>query len=309
MIIKQLRNLSIALLSTSTLLLADITADITERMELTFLSDGNGGVIPQLFIPVYWGDGTLFSAIGYSTSSSSNIYDDSIDKTLTSSIQSHLWMNVINYQTTKVKGFNYSIGFVIDYKNIRTDEFGTFTYSGTNKVENSIQLDTYSAALNLEVSYKKIADILSLRLGTYITPYTYLSVNQKTTYDPLINGEGSSTGSKSQDISYTLMFDAYVETGIFVDISLSATYEHLPLTYDVAAPYYNGTNYAFQNVEYKTVDNTAEINLKFVFPEIKIAGMKPMIGYSRINYDSTLNGSDLNYENENRYLFGFENKF
>lgn len=305
MIMKQLQNLSLALLSTSALL----SADITERMELAFVSNGDGGATPQLFVPVYWEDGALYSAVGYDSGSSMKVSDNGTDKTLTASNQYHLWMNIINYQTTQPKGFNYSIGFVLDYKNIRTNEFGTLTYSGINKVENSVKLDTYSAAINLEISYKNIADMLSLRLGTYITPYTYLSVDQKTSYDPLISGEGMSTSSKPQDIEYTLMFDAYLQTGMYVDISLNATYKHLPLTYDVAAPSHDGTNFVFEDLEYKTIDNTVQVSLKLVFPEINIAGMKPMLGYSYINYNSTLNGSDLDYEDENRYVFGFENKF
>ncbi len=302
---KHLLNLSLAILSTSAL----YSADLTQRMELTFLTDSDGSVAPQLFVPVYWGDGELYSAIGYNSGSSMSVTDDGTDKTLSASNQYHLWLNLINYQTTQKKGFNYSAGLVLDYKNIKTSEFGTFTYSGINKVENNTNLDAYSTAINLEISYENLLNILSLRLGTYISPYTYLSVNQKTIYDPLISNEGVSNGSKPQDLAYTVTFDAYLETGFFIDISLNASYEHLPLTYDVAAPSFDGGKFVFKDVEYKTIDNTAQVSVKVVSPLITVAGMKPMIGYSYIKYDSTLNGIDLEYADENRYLFGFENKF
>jgi len=52
-----------------------------------------------------------------------------------------------------------------------------------------------------------------------------------------------------------------------------------------------------------------QIDIKLVLAKTDVAGMNPMIGYSMISYDSTLNDADLDYDSEKRYLFGFEKKF
>lgn len=306
---KTLTKLSLASLLLSTSLLASNS----ERMEVTFNTNKDGSTSPRIFVPIYWSE-NIYSGLGYETVGSMSVTGDgTIVKTLVASTQDHIWLNILNYQSMQEKGFNYSVGLAAEYRKFHNEEFGTFSVAEqVNKIENSTKIDVMVSSINVEVMYKELFDIFSFRLGAYVNPYSRLSIKQNTSLKPLITNTGASNSTQTQPFSYRMSADVYIKTGQFFDISLNASYENLPLEYDVSE--ISATTNLFVPSTFKTVDKTTSLSAKVILSHVDVGGMNPMLGYSAISYDNSLNSAingdvAVDTPNENRFLFGFEKKF
>jgi len=207
--LKTLTKLSLASLLLSTSLLASNS----ERMEVTFNSDKDGSVAPRIFIPMYWSE-NFYSGLGYETINTTKVESESATgvsvKTLSASTREHIWLNIINYQTSNNKGFGYSAGLATEYRKFNNEEFGVLKIDPTvHQTENSVKLDVIATSINAELMYKNLLDIFSFRLGAYANPYTTLSVKQNTQITPLIEKEGTASSSTTQDMSYRISADVY----------------------------------------------------------------------------------------------------
>jgi len=305
----KIKGMVVLLLASSTLFAAS-----SERMEVTFKTDKNGETTPKIFMPLYWSK-TLYSGIGYENTSTMAISKDDSDKTLTAVKQDHIWINLLNYQSSAKSGFAYALGVGAEYRKFKKEEFSTLTYnSKINKTENSVKLDYMGTNINAELLYRDMFDFLSLRFASYVIPYSNLSVDQSTTIKPLITKEGTSKSSQSQDISYRMSVDCYIESGYGVDISLNARYEYLPLKYKAVEAGVKNSSAVFIPSLFQTSEKTTTLSAKIVLSKMEVGGMNPMLGLAQISHNDTFKSStvtttDISAEDENIFLFGFEKKF
>lgn len=271
-----------------------VYASENERMEVTFNTDEKGNTKPSIFIPMYW-SANWYSGVGYNNSDTMSVTSETLNevvstKTLTASQEEHIWLNILNYQNISNQGFGYSLGLAVEYKKISNEEFGVLNIdSQINQTENSTKINLHATSLNAELVYKDLFDFISLRLGTYIAPNSKLTVKQSTEITPLLSNSGTSNSSSIQKLSYKVSADVYLKTGSFIDISLNAKYENLPLQYDVSEP--NFSTNLFESSLFTSREKTTTLSAKCTFMTFSIGGMNPMVGYSKVIHDNSLTSS------------------
>ena len=302
-------------------LFSQLYAQNLAQTTISFNIDDNQNINPTIFIPFYYGkDKQFYSAIGYLSSNTQKV--EKIDKFSDSknayiSTTKELMLNVLSYQT---KIFNYQtsvgistifidrvdneFGYIHDTENIfnqSTDEYISF--------DNEINIDIQSYAIDADITIP-IGKYFDSRLSITISPYTKLKVKQSTFFKPLIDEVGKSNGSTTQNISYSVRYDAVIKTDTFFDIGFMSSYSNRPLKYDIAQLEYINNNYQFE----KSRVNIKETTLKYVVKlllNIKVIGeLKPSIGYGieRLKVkDNLTNKIDLS--NEKIVVFGVEKRF
>jgi len=168
------------------------------------------------------------------------------------------------------------------------------------------KVELYNLGLYADYTLRNIFNFISIRLGTYLYPLSYLK-HDLTIYsypNSVITNQVSS--DSMQEFQYSLFTNILINTGSFADLSLGFYYE-------------------YSSVEMKTLDYDESINdfglidsylggdkyvvdMKILLNNYGVGGIKPMLG---VSYASTENNTldEKKTKTELNYLFGLEKKF
>ena len=299
--ILKMNNKAKAILS-SIFLSATLGAVETTLTNISFIRDDNGQLNPYVFIPFYYGeDNRFYSAVGYSSSSLSEI--DSVSNT--DSKGSHISQEqtiVVNYLTYNypVSNMLFSIGIQSEFTKVNTSEFAYVEEGGAYlAVDNDVEAKYYRHSIELQAMVP-LGSYVKSRLSLSISPYSTLDVEQ----DLLIKYETTKTpshnkDSQTQNISYGGVFELQTETGTFVNFGLLASYYDEPLKYKAVGD--------------TTVDNN-EVTTRYIAKVIigteLLGGLNPSLGFGVENIDvkNNLDGSKQSYK-KNIITFGVEKRF
>ena len=303
----------IKLLLLSILIATTVIANDT-LTQINFEQDNDGNFNPNIFVPINWNN-DYYSGIGYTSSTSKDIgklnsFADSKNGAVSTKNDT-----TINWITRKIS--NYSIGIQTNIQKINNNEFGyihdtTDIFGNGNDYwiafDNDIELDILKTSIYADYS-KNIKDIF-LRISTNISPSTKIDVKQSTLFKLLVNNIGSSTSSTSQDLSYSLKFEAYYNTHSFVNLGFEYSYNFNPLKYNIAQLAYENSNYIFKTNTIDTDEITTKYIAKLYFDKKVIGDLNPSIGFGKISKEVKDNNTNkVTTENNNIISIGFEKRF
>ncbi len=272
------------------LLSSQLYAQNLAQTTISFNLDKHQNINPTIFIPFYYGENKQFySAIGYLSSNTQNV--EKIDKFSESknayiSNTKELTLNFLSYQS-KVFNYKTSVGILTKFIDRVNNEFGyihdkenIFNHSTDYYIsfDNEIEIDIESYAIDVDIVIP-IGQYFSSRIGVRISPYTTLRVKQSTLFKPLISEIGTSSGSSTQKIAYSVRYDALIKTDTFFDIGFMASYTNRSLKYDIAQLGYINDNYQFEINTIDTEETTLKYVVKLLLNREMMGGLKPSIGY------------------------------
>lgn len=300
-------------------------AQAEERTSLNFVQSEDGALSPELFIPMEWSP-SLFSGIGYTTSHSSSVESDVIDwatesKSSTSAKATDITLNLLTYQH-RSQSLGYALGAVAKMKKINKNEFAYIidgddvllnyvdsNISGVHSFDSTVGIDYTQAGLYGELSYT--SEGFATRFIVEAFPYASLAVDQSTDFKPTISTTGTSKKSIVQELTYNAKFDLIFKTSYWVDLSVRAAYEHLPLSYEIAQA--DVANNGYTTATVAIAEDTFRTDIKFLIHH-KVLGMQPYIGYrieqstTTVLSDDTASSEDITID-DSKTLIGFENRF
>ena len=316
-----LSSLLLTSLATAEEMKTDTSFDeLLTRTNLSFtMNDGN--LNPSIFIPVYYGNkNQFFSGIGYTSGNlkeSSAIDNFSDSKNALVSNSKDLLINYISYSTF-LFGLKVSVGAQSTFSNIENNEFGYIHDSanlfgnGTDyyiAFDNDIELDVQRHAIRADVLLP-FGEYFISRLSTSISPYTKIAVKQSTIFKPLVNETGTSSSSTVQDIAYNFIYEGQIKTGTFFDIGLLASYDNLPLKYDIDQLASSGGNFIFDTTTIDSTEVTTSYVVKILFNKRIIGGLNPSFGYGIKKIDAKDNISGKTVSTDNKiFTIGIEKRF
>jgi len=314
------RILYIILLS-SLLFSDDYSVVNLERFEVTLRSDKDGNVNPRVTIPINWSK-NYYSGIGYeakSTIAHSDFGSDAApSKYVTSANGKYLWIDIIGSKL-KYKNSHFSYSFTLGHRTVDIVQYGYFHFTDTLTdkketvaVDRSTELETYNVGFYLDYSHKNIADFLSLRISTYVYPYSYLTADESFAIMPWVEKEGEAKSTQTQDISYNLNLNMVLDISKFIDLGFSAKYEYLPFKFYSLNTTVKGSGFAFEPEKYQNNSTATSFGVRLLFSNSLFSGITPMIGYeqSKISDETIFAGSTSTKElNEESYIFGLEKMF
>lgn len=303
------------------LLVTSLFATENTRTNISFDVDKDGNLNPSLFVPIYYGsDSQFYSAVGYSSGNIKEITDKnaisgfSDSKNALISTSKTLSINYFTYKNKDVR-FPFSFGLQSKIINIQNNEFG-YLKDDSGKLgtagdyyvfDNDVELDIYQHDIyaDIELSF---GTYFNSRISTTLSPFTSINVKQSTIFKPLVSTTGASDSSSTQDFSYAFKYDVLLKTGLFFDIGFLASYENLPLKYDVDVVNNAGNDFT------KTQIDTTEISTKFIgkilLNKEMLGGLKPVIGYGidNIKTKNNIDSSESSIDNK-IIVLGFEKIF
>lgn len=281
-------------------------------MNISFETDSNGDISPNLFFPIYWSQ-NLFSGIGYTSSKNienSTIQNFSDSRESKAINQQNLKVNFLSKKFKKEK-YSFSIGLIGEYINIENTQFG-FIHDKNSlfqkgdiwiAFDNSLDIEVLKYGLYFDVT-SKLHKKIFLRLSGDITPTAKVKLAQNTRFKPLVLEGKKFENSSTQDFSYSLLLEMMFQTDL--GFSLGAEYEYIffPLKYNLAVLGKNGGNYFFQTSKIESETVTDSWIIKLILDKKILGDMQPSIGFgkSRIVENSKTTNNDI-------IRFGIEKRF
>lgn len=288
---------------------------------ISFEADENGNLNPNIFIPLYYGSqNQFFSAISYKTSSYQTTktldkFDES--KSSFSSNAQDLNINYFSYITTML-GMEFTFGVESTFSQTSQLEFGYIHdkdqvfNQGSNyyiAFDNEVDLTQQKHSLRVNIVLP-ITKSFNARVSTIVSPLSILSVDQNTLFKPLVTQEGSSSSTTMQDLSYNINFEAQYNTPYYFKLGFVATYDYLPLKYDLAQLNGDSNGFFFESNLVDYTQSTIEFLGKIILDIDMLGGLNPAFGYGikKLNTKNNLK-DEITTIDQNIFSFGFEKRF
>lgn len=278
---------------------------VANEMALDLQFDEDGKATPVSTYTKYWDESeTLYSRVKYRSLS---ITEQDISQTLSRSAstldEQFVQLNFLGYKQSFENSF-WSIGGGIELIRIEKNEFGFGPIAGnTLVIENNVEITSTRALLSLETGYN--LDSFYIKGGLDIKPAGNLTVKQDTAIEYTTEFQGFGDNSYSTDLSYGLIIDSLIPTGLGFDIGLGMEYSLLPLEYDVAQS--NSTITAFETATIKQDETTTRYSLRIILGKETELG-RPMVGITNetlsVETDSGTSEETINY-----LVVGFDKRF
>ena len=288
---------------------------------ISFNMDEDGNLNPNVFIPYYYGDAKQFySSISYSASNftdASVVENFSDSKNAVVSISNEFTLNYITYITTFF-GLRTSFGLESSFSKINNNEFG-YIHDKDNifdngndyylSFDNDIELNIKKHAIRADIVIP-MGDYFSSRFFVSVSPFMRVDVTQSTIFKPLISETGTSSSSTSQDISYSLRYDALIKTGTFINIGFEAFYNIQPLKYNIAQLTQKDGKFSFEINEIDIKETTTKFIAKLLFDIEVLGSLNPTIGYGveTVKTTDNLSGDSIS-KKKAIIIFGIEKLF
>ncbi|MBT7409797.1 MAG: hypothetical protein HN826_08865 [Methylococcales bacterium] len=275
----------------------------------------NGKINPSAFLPYYWND-NIFSGIGIHTSTTQDngTVSGFSDSRIGSSVQDNrLKLNLLSYEMPS-GNIKYNVGGDIEQIDIDKLEFG-FLQMPTNlggdlvAFDNQINIKVLRPTIHGDITWNPAGGAFSIRTGANLYPISSLTVDQETRFKPIISSTGTSSGSKDQDLSYSLNLEMIYKTTTWADFLVTADYEFLPLKYDLAVLSVVNNQFVFTSSSIDTEDTTLRYSFRIVLKKL-MDNLRPVIGYNfeKVKSKDKTSGSSSS-KNNNFLVIGIENRF
>jgi len=286
-----------------------------QRLEVALERSDEGNINPRLYLPLYWNN-HLSSAIGFTSGRETIFSELSPEVAPSNSVLSYTYqsfkLDLLNYTNTLGEG-SYTLGLSVNLRYIDITQFSYYNYQlegESNKRTGVLDIPSYHKVYDLglyaDYSLTNIWDILSIRVGTYLYPLSYLHYEETMNAYPESIITNHIEGSNLQEIQYSIFTDLLIQTGWWTDVSMHFQYGYTSVTSKTLQ--YNDSVHDF--VATDTYLGGAEIqgDLKLLINRFGTGGIKPMIGVSYAKReDNTL---DEEKSSEGIYfLIGMEKKF
>ena len=300
-----------------TLSLATTTVDTSDiqRLEIALERSDEGNINPRLYLPLYWND-HLSSAVGFTSGRETVFSELSAEVAPSNSVLSYTYqslkLDLLNYTDTLGEG-SYTLGLSVNLRYIDITQFSYYNYKlegETNKRTGVLDVPAYHKVYDLglyaDYTITEIWDVLSIRVGSYLYPLSYLHYEETMNAYPESIITNHIEGSTLQEIQYNIFTDLLIQTYWWTDISMHFQYGYTSVTSKTLQ--YEDTVHDF--VATDTYLGGAEIqgDLKLLINHYGAGGIKPMIGVSYIKREN--NTLDEEKSSEGVYfLLGMEKKF